>query len=263
MKHNDQKALFNLMVDFYNVTTDGEDLVRIRTMMGALVRKARKALASMDNPEERLDGLLRLVYSDWGFYCDPDHYFQSSNLYLNQVLESKSGMPVSIGTIILYLAASLDLPVYPVTFPTQLILRADIDGKTIFIDPWDGKKISRQTLATWFEGYFGFGHKLSPKDIAVADYADLSYRFNQVAKYSLMREQKNFEALEFIDYLLIFDPQDPYEIRDRGLVLANMECMQAAINDFDYFIEHCPEDPAAWLLAAQLPGLKKQHYSLH
>ncbi|TCP93463.1 regulator of sirC expression with transglutaminase-like and TPR domain [Cricetibacter osteomyelitidis] len=263
MKSSDQKALFNLMVDFYNITTDRTDDARIRGLIGSLVRKARKLIPADADTKTRVHKLLQLVYGDWGFHCDPEHYFESDNLYINQVLANKTGMPVSLGAIVLYLAASLDLPVYPVNFPTQLVLRSDIDGETAFIDPWDGSYISHQTLATWFEGYLGFGNKLTAKDVAAADYTDLAYRFNQVAKHTLMREQKNLEALEFIDHLLIVDPQDPYEIRDRGFVLANMECLHAAISDFDYFIEHCPEDPTAWLLAAQLPSLKQVDYPLH
>ena len=55
-------------------------------------------------------------------------------------------MPVSLGALVLYLAASLKLPIYPVNFPTQLILRAEVDGEVAFIDPWNGKYISVDEL---------------------------------------------------------------------------------------------------------------------
>ncbi|VEI48912.1 Uncharacterised protein [Actinobacillus equuli] len=49
------------------------------------------------------------------------------------MIRRHQGMPVSVGAIVLYLAAALDLPLYPVNFPTQLILRAEMKdekGKT-------------------------------------------------------------------------------------------------------------------------------------
>ena len=54
------------------------------------------------------------------------------------ILEEREGIPVSLWRLVLYLAASLKLPIYPVNFPTQLILRAEVDGEVAFIDPWNG-----------------------------------------------------------------------------------------------------------------------------
>jgi len=260
---DNRKLLFHLMMDFYLATTDGTHKASIHGKMGHLTRKAYTQIEWEGGVKHRIEQLLALVYQEWGFYCDPERYFQSANLYLDQILESKSGMPVSLGAIVLYLAEHLDLPIYPVNFPTQLVLRAELDDEVCFIDPRNGQFISRHLLAIWFEGHLGFGHKLTEKDLARAKSLELAERFNQVVKMTLMREGKNLETLAFIDHLLKQTPEDPYEIRDRGLVLANMECVHAAIHDFDYFIEHCPDDPTAWLLAAQVSELKQLRYPLH
>ncbi|PJG86516.1 SirB1 family protein [Conservatibacter flavescens] len=260
---NNQKLLFQLMMDFYRTTTDGEGRSKIYGRMGHLVRKVHKAIDKQATIKTQVQQLLYLVYEEWGFYCDDERYFLSDNLYLDQVLESKSGMPVSLGAIILYLAESLQLPIYPMNFPTQLVLRVDLEEEILFIDPWDGKFISRSLLATWFEGYLGFGHKMLTKDLACAKSEELRDRFNQVAKMALIREERYSEALGFITHLLRHNPEDPYEIRDRGLVLAHMECLHAAIPDLSYFIEHCPDDPTAVLLMAQMSELKEQQYPLH
>lgn len=263
MKYSGQKALFNLMMNFYRITAESVDLVKVRRKMSYLVRKARKAISPEADQKTQVEQLLKLMYSEWGFCCDPERYFELNNLYLDQVLEQRRGMPVSLGAILLYLAESLNLPIYPVNFPTQLVLRVDIEEEIIFIDPWNGRILSPYTLTIWLEGYMGFGHQLTAKETAIGDPQKLAHRFNQLAKNTLMREGRNLEAFKFIEYLRQYDPQDPYEIRDRGLVLANLECVQAAVHDFDYFIEKCPEDPTAWLLAAQLPILKEISYPIH
>lgn len=265
MTSYNQKSLFDDLITLYLVTAldEGENLGSIRSHIGALVRKARKAIGDELSTKQKVDRLLQLVYRDWGFHCDPDHYFYADNLYLDYVFQTKQGMPVSLGAIVLYLAGSLNLPIYPVNFPSQLVLRVDLEQECLFIDPWNGEYISRQTLATWFEGYLGFGNKLTDKDLEIASYRDVVYRVNQVAKHALIREERNFQALRLIEWLLSLYPDDPYEIRDRGLVLANMQCMQAAIADLDYFIEKCPDDPSAILLMTQMPELKQQQSLLH
>ena len=260
-----QKALFDEMVSFYLVTAndEGDELGRIRALMGGLVRKARKAIPQEEETKLKIHKLLQLVYGDWGFYCDPNNYFQSCNLYINQVLETHQGMPVSLGAIVLYLADSLNLPLYPVNFPTQLILRAEADEQVAFIDPWDGKYISRHKLQQLYEGAFGFGAKLSIEELAVSDAAELLNRFAQLAKHTLIREGQSDAALKYINTLVRRYPQDPYEIRDRGLVLAQMGCYHAAMEDLQYFIEQRPDDPSVFLLIAQMSEFKQNHYSIH
>ncbi len=260
-----QKALYDEMTSFYLVTCDdeGDELARIRALMGGLVRKARKAIDAALSDKDKIQHLLQLVYHDWGFHCDPEHYFHSAKLYLPQVLTTHSGMPVSIGAIVLYLAESLNLPLYPVNFPTQLILRAELDGETLFIDPWNGKSISRRRLETLYEGAFGFGATLTAETLERADWQTLTERFRQLAKNALIREEHNYAALQYIETLLRRNPDDPYEIRDRGIVLAQMGCFKAAADDLAYFIEKCPQDPTALLLAGQLSELKKETESIH
>ncbi|MGF7432817.1 SirB1 family protein [Pasteurella bettyae] len=260
-----QKALYDEMTSFYLITSDdeGEELGRIRSLMGSLVRKVRRTISPQGDDKVRIHQLLQLFYGDWGFYCDPEHYFESDNLYLLDVLETRKGMPVSLGAILLYLADSLNLPLYPVNFPTQLILRAEVGDEVAFIDPWNGHYVSQDFLQKLYEGAFGFGYELSEEELVPAETRELLNRFRQLAKNALIRENHNDQAYKFIDVLLRYNPEDPYEIRDRGLVLAQMGCYHAASEDLQYFIDQCPQDPTTLLLTAQMAELKQNYHEIH
>lgn len=256
MKYN-RRALYDEFVTFYLAVCDdeGNALRRVRSLMGGLVRKARREI-SLDLPlEHRIERLLQLVYGDWGFHCDADEYFYARNLYLPYVLEYRQGMPVSLGAIVLYLAEALDLPIYPVNFPTQLILRAETNGEAVFIDPWNGTYMSQQKLQRLYEGAFGFGAEIQPEELARADLPLLYSRFEQLAKNALIREEHNDMAFHYIESL-IRAKHNPYDIRDRGLVLAQMGAYQAALQDLEFFVEQHPQDPTAGLIRTQLLELK-------
>ncbi|MGC7589799.1 SirB1 family protein [Bisgaard Taxon 46] len=259
-----RKALYDEMCTFYHLTSQQEgEAVRIRALMGHLVRKARKMIPEEMDKKEKIHLLLQLFYGEWGFYCDPEQYYLADNLDLAYVLQTGSGMPVSLGAILLYLAERLELPLYPVNFPTQLVLRAEVDGEVAFINPWDGKYISQDLLHTWYEGAMGFGVPLMADTLAVAECSDLLGRFRQLAKNALIREERNGEALRYISHLISYSPEDPYEIRDRGLVLAQMGCYHVAKEDFEYFIDQCPQDPTALLLKNQVEEFQQDTYLLH
>ncbi|MFC1137285.1 SirB1 family protein [Pasteurella multocida] len=260
-----KKALYDEMLSFYHTTLgmEHEDRLRLRGQIGHLVRVARKEIPDTLETKAKIHLLLQLFYGEWGFHCDPGSYFLSSNLYLNDVLETRRGMPVSLGAILLYIADKLNLPLYPVNFPTQLVIRAEVEGEVAFINPWDGQYISQALLHKWYEGAMGFGMTLTPAELAIANVGDLLGRFRQLAKNALIREEKNDEAFCYIARLIHYNPEDPYEIRDRGLVLAQMGCYHVATEDFQYFIDQCPQDPTALLLKNQLEELKQDTYPIH
>ncbi|BFU59754.1 MULTISPECIES: SirB1 family protein [Rodentibacter] len=264
-----KRGLYDHFVNFYNVISDdyGESEAQFRAKMGHLVRKARREVSPDWTLKERIHHLLKLFYGDWGFHCNPNNYFYARNLYLPYVLEYKEGMPVTLGAILLYLAEALDLPVYPVNFPTQLILRAEIEDDVIFIDPWNGSYISQEKLQQLYEGAFGFGAQIQPEELERADLNLLYSRFEQLAKNALIREEHNDMAFRYIEHLLIFNKDDPYHIRDRGLVLAQMGAYPAALKDLEYFVDKCPQDPTAMFIRTQLLELKgeieEDRHSIH
>ena len=263
-----QRALYDQFVHFYLVISDdGSSEAQLRGTIGGLVRKARKEISPDWSKEEQIHQLLQLFYGNWGFHCDSEVYFYARNLYLPYVLEYRQGMPVTLGAIVLYLAEALDLPIYPVNFPTQLILRAEVRDEVAFIDPWDGTYISQEKLQQLYEGAFGFGAKIQPEELDRADLSLLYSRFEQLAKNSLIREEHNDMAYRYIENLLIGNNEDPYHIRDRGLVLAQMGAYPSALKDLEFFVEHCPKDPTAVFIRTQLLELKgeinKDTFPLH
>ncbi len=82
-------------------------------------------------------------------------------------------------------------------------------------------------------------------------------------KAALM-EEKQFElALRASETVLQFDPEDPYEIRDRGLIYAQLECDHVAISDLNYFVEQCPEHPISEVIKVQIHSIEHKQVTLH
>lgn len=257
-----KKFLYRELVRLTLLVETNVTEAQINGQMSALVRKA-KAKVTGSGDSERVQQLLDLIYQDLGFNCHFEEYFNTENLLMNQVIRSHHGMPVSLGAILLYLAASLDLPLYPIHFPTQMVLRAELkdqNGATQvrFINPWDGSYINVETLNKWLEGEVGYGAEVSPAMLKRAELPELLERVETVFKMALTREGKYEETLRLIEYRLLFSPEDPYEIRDRGMILASMDCYQAALDDINYFIDQCPEDPSAAILKMEVQGLEQK-----
>ena len=228
----------------------------------ALVRKVRP-LITANNELDRLHQLLDVIYRQMKFSYRYTDYFNSDNLLLHKVLQTKQGMPVSFAAILLYLAAKCGIPLFAVNFPTQIILRAEIshpDGRqeTLFINPADGKFLSMDDLEKWLDGEPMAGLLVTPMLIRLAEPFELLERVETLFKMALTKEKKFQEVLEMINFRLIFSPDDPYEIRDRGMIFATMEYFQAAYEDLNYFIDQCPDDPSARMVQMVIKQLEQK-----
>ncbi|MEG9498480.1 SirB1 family protein [Mannheimia indoligenes] len=257
-----KKFLYREILRLTTLIDDTVNEQQVFGQMSALTKKARYNVNG-EGDEERINQLLHLVYKEWDFHCYYEDYFHTENLLLNQVIKKRRGMPVSLGAVVLYLASVLDLPLYPVNFPTQLVLRAEMKQqngatKVRFINPWNGEFIGIEMLNKWLEGEIGFGMEVTPDLLRRAEPQELLERIETVFKMALTREGKYEETLRLIEYRLAMSPEDPYEIRDRGMVLASMDCYQAALEDINYFIDQCPEDPSAEILKMEVKGLEQK-----
>lgn len=252
----DEMVRINLLLD---ETLSGR---QISGRMSALLKKARLAVTETGD-EARLEQLLAFFYQQQGFQSDFQHYFDTEHLLVNQVLQHRVGTPVSIGAILLYLAWKLAIPLFPVNFPTQLVLRANLvaeNGRHFvrYLDPWNGKWLSVRDLEKWLEAEAGLDVSVTPDLLKVAQEDELLERVEVLFKMALTGSQRYEEALRLIEHRLIFSPEDPYEIRDRGMVLASLDCYQAACDDFSYFIDQCPNDPSTEFLKKELKGLERK-----
>ncbi|KXF79855.1 SirB1 family protein [Enterovibrio coralii] len=236
----------------------------VRAELELLAKEAENALAGEANDELRLEGLLRLFYKDWGFSGDFEQYFSSENAFVEKVLKRRKGIPVSLGAVLLFFTERLELPVEPVGFPTQLILKVNWrDRAPSYINPFDGEFLSERTLRGWLIGKEGPVAQLRPEDLEASDNPTLVGRWLAVIKSALLREEKYDMALRCSELALTFSPDDPYEIRDRGYIFQQLKCDWVAAEDYEYFIAQCPDDPAAELLKLQVKVLTAEAPIFH
>ncbi len=113
----------------------------------SLAQEEISQLLSQDEQLEKLLALLRRV----GFTDSRGVYRLSDALWLDKVLKN-AGSAVSLGAILLWIANRLDLPLVPVIFPTQLILRIEsLEGEMWLINPFNGETLDEHTLEVWLK----------------------------------------------------------------------------------------------------------------
>lgn len=236
---------------------------KVRQQLAELAEKARQQI-NEPYSDKRLARLLELFYGEWGFRAIAGIYRLSDAMQIDWVLETRTGSAMSLGGILLSLTDSLNIPLMPVIFPTQLILRGDwMDGEMWLIDPFNGATLSQHTLEVWLKGTV---NPFAVPDITIpAETCNKDVIFNmlRIIKLSLAEEGQTEKALRVSETLLQINPKDMYEIRDRGLLYAQLECVNAALCDLNYFVTQCPGEAGNETLRRQINELSQQRVILH
>ncbi|WP_343153874.1 invasion regulator SirB1 [Buchnera aphidicola (Mindarus keteleerifoliae)] len=259
-----KQSIFESMVVAFQLIRKNFPAEEVKKELKSRIKEIKFSISSENNEINKLKKMLQIFYSKWGFGGANKKYKLSDVLWIDSVLKTRQGTAVSLGIIILYIAKELELSLTPVIFPTQLILRSDIrDKKPWLIDPFNGETLNEHILEVWLKGNISPTALLYKNDLNEAKSLTVIRKILNTLKAALM-EEKNMElALNVSNLLIQLDPNDPYEIRDRGLIYAQLECGKVALRDLAYFVEHCPEDPISEIIKVQIHSIEQKKITFH
>lgn len=236
----------------------------IMLTLDSMFDELEHSLVHEQNEKQKFESFLRHFYHEWKFHGDSEEFFNSQNTRIDSVLKRRKGIPVSLGALLLYFGERLGFPIEGVTFPSQFIVKVCWHNEPVlYINPFNGEYVSKSILRAWLIGHDGPLATLKPNDLVTSDNPTTLGRWLAVIKSALLREDNFTQALTCTDIALSFVPDDPYEIRDRGFIYQQLDCHQMAADDFQYFIDNCPEDPSSEILKLQVNALSGNHVTIH
>jgi regulator of sirC expression with transglutaminase-like and TPR domain len=225
------------------------------------VEQARLFIDVTDTTTESFKRFIQFFYVELAFSGDEKNYFSCQYSLLDHVLDYRTGIPVSLAIVFQSMAKTLGFDVCGVNFPGHFLIKCRFTHQAdIYLDPLNGKQLSRQDLESL---YFSILHeieneKMPEEALHEASCDETIVRLLHNLKASYINEKAYSKALTAVELLVNLCPNDPYERRDRGFLLHQLDCNQVAIADYQYFIRKCPKDPATQLLQAQLQQLSEQ-----
>jgi regulator of sirC expression with transglutaminase-like and TPR domain len=107
--------------------------------------------------EPTLDGLRRLLFRDLGFVGNAEDYYDPANSYLDDVVQRRTGIPITLAVLMLEVGRRLGVPLAGVSMPGHFLLRDKVDPD-VFVDPFArGQLLDRGGCAARFFAVQGPG----------------------------------------------------------------------------------------------------------
>ncbi|PAJ74397.1 hypothetical protein CJF42_10870 [Pseudoalteromonas sp. NBT06-2] len=233
------------------------DVKKYLDILHELVIEAKKIVSSCSTQHEGLDLLVDHFYSDWAFSGTSQRIEESKLNSLSYSLIYRTGSDLPLALILKHVLYQLNFDVCIAVFETSLMVNVKMSqDEGYLIDPASGQQ-------SWY---------LKPDNLSPDDNADsfqvvpednLYKLFLAHQKWAFISENKNYQALNCIELLMIITGDDPYERRDRGYLLRNINCSEMAREDLEYFISECPDDPAIELIQHQLEEMENNINTIH
>lgn len=131
----------------------GLDIAAYIERLDAHGEAARRALLDVDKPGdrrsvERLERALGFVYRELGFAGNATDYYDPRNSWLNDVLDRKVGIPITLAVVLLEIFERAGVEAAGVSFPGHFLVRSPGPSGPLFVDPFDGKILTRDGLRT-------------------------------------------------------------------------------------------------------------------
>jgi regulator of sirC expression with transglutaminase-like and TPR domain len=197
---------------------------------------------------EAIAVLNEYLFEEEGFSGNRDHYDDPRNSFLNEVLDRRTGIPISLAVIYLEVARRAGLDVTGVNFPGHFLLRAGgaLVGDDLIIDPFHGGALlsefdCRQLLRKHVGDDAAFDGSL----LAAATRHDIVVRMLVNLKRLYVR-MRSFPQARFISTLLLTaDPSAISELRDRGLLAYHLEDFASALRDLEEYLRLSPQEADA------------------
>ncbi len=230
----------------------------------ALAERARLRIAGRRGAAGALRALRETLFEEAGFRGNDEDYYDPRNSFLNEVLDRRLGIPISLSVLFLSVARRVGLPVHGVRFPGHFLVKHEAGGRELFIDPYRGGEIltaeecaDRYRAATHGKGSF------DPRFLDPATPRQILARMLHNLKRIYGEQGDDVRTLWVIDRLLLLTPGDPEERRDRGLVSARLGGTAAALADLRAYLAAAPDAADAAEVRELAAALEKRQTLLN
>ncbi len=206
-----------------------------------------------------LNEISRLLFEEEGFRGNTDGYYDPRNSFLNDVLDRKLGIPLTLGIVFLETGWRLGLPLHGVNFPGHFLLRYEGAVLHLLIDPFHAGQIRFEDQAQdLLDRVYGGSVTMKEEYLRTASKRDILVRLLANLKTIYLNTRDDGKALGAIDRILLIRPNASEEIRDRGMVLARIGQIDAAIQALARYLEIEPAAADAGRVKLMLQQLVKE-----
>jgi regulator of sirC expression with transglutaminase-like and TPR domain len=240
--------------------------------LDAFADAVRPRVAAADRVETAVAEVTAYLFAECGFRGNTDDYYDPRNSFLNDVLERKVGIPISLSVLVIEIGGRLGLDVEGVGFPGHFLVRVAGSAGPMLLDPFfGGRAISRDEMLQRLRAFYSAGggpagenlQRVLPQVLQTTGTTGILGRMLANLLRIYLERSDHARALTTVELMLVLTPDAPDQLRVRGLVYERLECVAAAIADLRRYLELAPDGPHAAEVRERVARLERVAVTIH
>jgi regulator of sirC expression with transglutaminase-like and TPR domain len=233
------------------------DVARYLERLDEMGREVRGRLPEGSGPA--LDCLNAYLFGEEGFRGNLEDYYDPRNSFLNDVMDRRTGIPITLSTVYIEVARRAGLGVFGVGLPGHFLVGAEAAGRAVLVDPFHGGAVlSEADCQKRLDRVFDGRVRLGPGMLAPCPRKGILARMLRNLKVIYVKVDDYPRALRTIDLLLRLEPRSAEDLRDRGLLHAANGCYGLAAADLEACLALAPAAPEAPALRAKAQEMRSK-----
>ena len=216
-------------------------LERIEEMGSVLRRRLRSDISTT----EALIALNRYVFDELGFTGNTEDYYDPRNSYLNEVIERRIGIPITLAVVYIEIGRRIGLTLHGVSFPTHFLVKCVLHEGAIILDPYArGASLGVEDLQKRLSG---LAHDVEVDASIVTSFltpaapVDIFARMLRNLRVIHVEKGEHLKALAASSRILELMPECADEFRERAELYEKLECFRAALTDYRHYLRLNPQ----------------------
>jgi len=232
-----------------------------------LANQVRQRIVHQSTPN-MIIALNQVLFEQEGFCGNLENYYDPKNSFLNEVLDRKTGIPITLAIIYLEVGQRLGLPLKGISFPGHFLVKLEMSAHSMLVlDPFSkGIPLSETILNQRLEEMQGKGRAgriFLRQALQTASQQDILIRMLRNLKDIYLRSEQWSKLLPIMEQLLIINPDLSEEWRDRGMLYQRLECARAAVSDYERYLSIEPYAIDSDFIEEQINQLSNQIKRFH
>jgi regulator of sirC expression with transglutaminase-like and TPR domain len=223
------------------------DVQQVLGDVDQLLARLKRRLADDAAPLQRLRTLNQFFFRDLGFSGNVNNYYDPDNSYLNAVLRTRKGIPISLAVIWLELAQGVGLNARGINFPGHFMVKVNLPKGQVVMDPFTGQSLSREELSERLEPFKRRSGLVDDFEVPIGLYLQAAEPRDVIARILRNLKEVHLSQADWarmvavLDRLLVLLPDSWSEYRDRGMAHEEQGHAPQAISDFDTYVRHATD----------------------
>lgn len=227
--------------------------------LDTMAEEIAERLPSERYPLRWVNIINQYLFEDLQFRGNTDNYYDPRNSFLNDVIDRRIGIPITLSLVYLELTRRLDFPMVGVGFPGHFLIRPDQEEIEIHVDPFhQGEVLFEQDCLERLIQIYGPTAQLQPAFFQSVSPQQFLVRMLSNLKHIYLSQSQFEKCLSIIELILLITPTAPEELRDRGILYYQLGRWPEACQDLEDYLASNPPVEEIRLIDQLLTRMRKQ-----